>query len=170
MPTEKEVTPRIWAENGWIHCKVPFDSKISPAFVVELKNEINWKFRQYRKADNSWLVDPSCLEDLVRIARKYFPKIHVIGGREWTDPPDPSPETGRKSRQDAPKSRRIVQETGTYQVIAELLRSASIDTLKRVYRALAADFHPDRGGDEDMLRRLNVAWDKIQQERGRGVR
>lgn len=40
------------------------------------------------------------------------------------------------------------------------------EILKAVYVAWAKHHHPDVGGDEETFKRVNVAWDKIKEERG----
>jgi hypothetical protein len=161
MPS-RSVTPRIWADAGWLKCKTPY----LEAFNDALKTEIDWKLRQWNRQEKLWLIDPSCLDELVAVTRKYFPNVQVGDQPGPATGPRNRAETGREPRQEARQRPSAVRDDGTYQTVASLLRSASTDALKRVYWALAADFHPDRGGDGDMLRRLNVAWDKIQMERG----
>jgi curved DNA-binding protein CbpA len=38
--------------------------------------------------------------------------------------------------------------------------------MKAVYKAWAVNHHPDKGGDSETFKRINVAWDKIKEERG----
>ena len=40
------------------------------------------------------------------------------------------------------------------------------EILKAVYVAWAKHHHPDVGGDAETFKRVNVAWDKIKEERG----
>lgn len=157
MPA-KSVTPRIWVENGWLKCKTPYDETVTPRFAAELKSVINWKLRQWSPSEKVWLVDPSCLDELLEIARRHFPKT-VVMRETGAETAQSAPQEPRKRRQEQP-------DDGTYQTMANLLRVASTDALKRVYRALAADLHTDHGGDVETMKRLNVAWDRIRKERG----
>lgn len=45
--------------------------------------------------------------------------------------------------------------------------SASWEEVERAYRAKAKRHHPDLGGDEDAMRALNAAYDRIKQSRGK---
>ena len=36
--------------------------------------------------------------------------------------------------------------------------------IKKKYREMAMKHHPDRGGSEDMMKKVNTAWDSIQEE------
>lgn len=148
----KSETPRIWAESGWIKFKAAYDSIVTPLFAEELKHRVFWKLRQWSPSDKVWMVDPSALDDLIEIAKKHFPGVVVMNGQKT-----------------ATQSQGAAQdpfEDGTYGTVANLLRAASTASLKRIYLILAGDLHPDRGGDGDTMRRLNIAWDKIRSERG----
>jgi len=142
-----KVTPRIWAENGWIKCVTPY----SEEFVNELKGKISWRLRQWSPSERVWMVDPAALDDLMEVAQKFFPSIAVVKNGETSEPPESSVD---------------YLEDGTYGTMANMLRVASVDTLKRLYKNLAMDIHPDRGGDKDTMRLLNIAWDRIKLERG----
>ena len=45
--------------------------------------------------------------------------------------------------------------------------SAAWEDVERAYRAKAKVHHPDRGGDEDAMRALNEAYNRIKKLRGR---
>lgn len=36
--------------------------------------------------------------------------------------------------------------------------------IKKKYREMAMKHHPDRGGNEDMMKKVNNAWDRVQEE------
>lgn len=146
------VEPRIYLENGWIKCKLPYDQERTPKFAKELKERISWKFRQYSPSEKAWMIDPYYKDDLIAIAVKYFPNIKVDGKSQNQQKQEPAQQSGPKVN-------------GTYHSIAALLRVASSDSLKRIYKILAADLHTDKGGDEETMKQLNIAWDSIRKER-----
>lgn len=43
---------------------------------------------------------------------------------------------------------------------------ADLEVLQAAYRALAKKHHPDRGGDPEVMKLVNRAWDEVQRERG----
>jgi len=43
---------------------------------------------------------------------------------------------------------------------------ASDEEVKRAYRQKAKQYHPDRGGSEKMMKKINEAYRKISQDRG----
>lgn len=42
-------------------------------------------------------------------------------------------------------------------------RPATLDEGKALYRKLAAQYHPDHGGDTETMQRINAEWDAIRQ-------
>lgn len=145
----KSSGPVIWAEHGWVKFAAPYAQGVTQEFAKELKERIPVKLRQWSKMERVWLVDPSALDELVRIARRHFPGLHVANG----------------SRNDTSgdRQRPVVSVDDAFSTFASLLRKASVGCQAKVYRALAADLHPDHGGDLEVMRRLNVAWDCIKQ-------
>ena len=45
-------------------------------------------------------------------------------------------------------------------------KSTPSEIIKAVYKAWAVNHHPDKGGDADTFKRINVAYDQIKKERG----
>jgi hypothetical protein len=146
---------QIWAENGWVKCQTPFDKQKTPLFAEAVKTRIDCKLRQWSKSEGSWLVDPSCLDEIIEITREFYPDVLLLNG---------SPDAAAAAATPRPASEPL--NDGTYGTMAILLRAASPEALRRVYRDLAVDLHPDHGGDQETMRRLNTAWDRIKMERG----
>ena len=51
-------------------------------------------------------------------------------------------------------------------VVMGVHKNTPSEILKAVYVAWAKHHHPDVGGDEETFKRVNVAWDRIKEERG----
>jgi len=51
-------------------------------------------------------------------------------------------------------------------IILGVHRNTPPEIMKAVYHAWAKHHHPDVGGDEETFKKVNIAWDKIKQERG----
>lgn len=144
---------RIWAENGWIKFRAVYDPSLTPAFAESLKLRIPWKLRQWSPSEKVWMVDPSALDDLVEIARRFFPDVVISN-------------SGNGGKQERVQKEHFQDCETPYDAMADLMKVASFEAMKKVYKTLALDLHPDHGGDGDTMRVLNTAWDKICQQRG----
>ena len=51
-------------------------------------------------------------------------------------------------------------------VIMGIHRNTPPEIIKAVYKAWAVNHHPDKGGDSETFKRINVAYDQIKKERG----
>ena len=51
--------------------------------------------------------------------------------------------------------------------ILEVEPTASLDEIKKKYRSLAMRHHPDRGGDQEFFKRINVAYDTLSDQNKR---
>ena len=58
-------------------------------------------------------------------------------------------------------------ETDIFFRLLGLSPSASWEEIERAYRKKAKIHHPDHGGDEDAMRTLNEAYQRLKQIRGR---
>ena len=49
--------------------------------------------------------------------------------------------------------------------ILGLPKFASTDEIKKAYRKLAMECHPDRGGDEERMKKINVAYQILSEKK-----
>ena len=47
-----------------------------------------------------------------------------------------------------------------------LLDACPPETLKRIWRVIVQDLHPDRGGNPEKMTQANIAWGEIKRRRG----
>jgi hypothetical protein len=131
----------IWADGTWINVRTPYDKD----FVAALKNRLPYGARKWDGDQKVWQVDPSYDTELMAVLETYFEEVNVI-------------------EQEQPQIVAAL-DTGA-DPYAALLRFASDETLKKCYRMVALDVHPDRGGSSDSMTQANMAWDAIKKERG----
>jgi len=55
----------------------------------------------------------------------------------------------------------------TYYSVLGVSEDASQDEIKKAYRKLAKENHPDKGGDEEVFKKISVAYDAIGDENKR---
>jgi hypothetical protein len=135
--TDKRAT--LWVKDGYIFCKTPYHV----GFIAELKNDIPSHARSFLPADKVWRVAAAYHQDLMEVVTKYFgeptiveQEVHVVAvGGGGNDP------------------------------FSAMLRVAPDDVLKKVYRMIAAEIHPDKGGDPQAMVTLNAAWAAIKTDR-----
>jgi hypothetical protein len=129
------------------------DSYVFKSLIDALKNFVSPVYRRYEPATRKWVVGEPAAESFrhwLSYARATFnARIEWIGEadadpeREWT-PPKP----------ERPKA------SDPY-VTLHLLPSAPPEVVKAAYRALAVLNHPDKGGDEEKMKRLNEAYGRL---------
>ena len=56
---------------------------------------------------------------------------------------------------------------GDYYAILQVHPKAEPEVIQAAYRRLAAKYHPDAGGDEEHMKRINEAWDVLGDPRKR---
>jgi hypothetical protein len=130
-------TATLWAEAGWIHIRSPYNAQ----YVSDIKVEIDRSYRKWNPDSKTWSVDVSMLDTLITISERYF-TVNVI-------------------EQAVPE---VIVEGG-HDAYSELLSGLPNDVLKKVYRAIALECHPDKGADPKLLSAANVAWEKIKKLR-----
>jgi hypothetical protein len=61
----------------------------------------------------------------------------------------------------------MASETDLYRVL-QVDPGADLDVIQAAYRVLARRFHPDHAGNDAMMKRLNAAWEVLQDANRRG--
>lgn len=130
----------LFIKDSWIHVRTPYH----PKFIEALKTEIPWSSRKWSKEEKVWLVDPAYLDELITVCEPFF-DVSVL---------EPEPEVVVMLPADAGGD-----------PYSTMLRLASPDLCKKIYRLIAAELHPDRGGDASKMTDLNLAWEAIQKSR-----
>lgn len=130
----------LWVKDGYIFVKTPYVE----AFIQELKADIPYQARVFLKTEKVWRVDAAYHEDLHDVVKKHFGEPTIL----------------------EPEQKVVVLEGGTKDPFGAMLRVAPPDLLKKVYRMIAAEIHPDRGGKPEDMVTLNQAWDQIKKEKG----
>jgi hypothetical protein len=134
------------------------DTYIFKLLLDTLKSFVNPCYRYYDPGTRKWVVGEPATESFRRwlsYARTTFnAQVQWIGGEayadpeaEWTPPPPPRQK---------PKPKAV----DPYQVL-HLRETAPPELVKVAYRCLAQIHHPDRGGSEETMKRLNEAYGKL---------
>lgn len=131
----------LWVKDGYIFMHSPFNRE----FIDEFKADIPANARSWMVNDKVWRVAASYHEDLLSVVRKHFGEPTVV---------EPEPQV-------------VVQAAGGGDdPYGAMLRVAPPDLLKKIYRLIAAEIHPDKGGKPDDMVALNNAWAEVKKEKG----
>lgn len=82
----------------------------------------------------------------------------------WT-PPEPKPEPEPEPEQRGPYSRRRWEKTAPNEFdILGIPQDSDLSTIKKAFRKLAKVHHPDKGGDEEMFKKIQEAYEKLTKQ------
>ena len=128
--TEEKLAILQTNDPEWLAVITPYNRQ----FVEFFKINIEPRFRQPVYNENGkfvhWRVHRVCLEDIIKLIEDFFP--------------------GQEIESD------LVEDEGSW--IEEMFRVIPDGKVDLVYRALAQALHPDLGGDEELMKKLNTAY------------
>jgi hypothetical protein len=153
----------VWIEKGWINIRADFDSSLAPTLKAEIQPPSHRRWDDHadgsacpkgsRAGFNSgrcgckghgwWLVEPSHLDEVIPLLEALY-DVTVL-----------APEA-------PPAPQRLLTSGGGC-----LCSMASPDTLKQIYRLVALEAHPDKGGSTERMSEVNAMWMKMK--KGKGV-
>ena len=126
-------TMTIWLEDGMAMMRFPFDR----SFMDWLKSTFHPSERMYDPEKRVWGVQAGRVRELIGLAGRHFDHVEVMD--------DLAP---------------IASDDGSLR--AALLEGLPRPVLEKVYRCIMREVHPDMGGDLEMSKRVNVAWDRLR--------
>jgi len=136
------------------HIKLKSDNPDAFRLCIDtLKSAIAPDMRSYNPATREWFVD----EDATGRMRRWldYCRANLYAEVEWLDGETYDPEAEWK-----PPKKARPKAIDPYQTL-HLLPSAPPEVVKAAYRALAVLNHPDKGGDEEQMKRLNEAYGRL---------
>lgn len=78
----------------------------------------------------------------------------------WDASCSQAPQAGSEPEPEPRRPPRASQSTNS--AYHDMLASLPPEVLKKVYRFIAGEIHPDRGGSERIMQEVNAAWDRIK--------
>ena len=120
--------------SGWLKIIVPWIPGKTPDFVDELKSTIQPSHRSWNPDTKAWAVNEIFLEELIPMLQRYFDEI----------------ETDLTTEPTAPEN--------LFKPIFEALKGLPNGNLDKVYKQLAVAVHPDHGGSDELMTKLNQAY------------
>ncbi len=129
------------------------DTYVFKLLIETLKSFVNPCYRFYDPGTRKWVVGAPASQSLHRWLA--YARATFNARIEWIGEADADPE-----REWTPKEPARPKAVDPYKTL-HLLPSAPPEVVKAAYRALAVLNHPDKGGDEEAMKRLNAAYQKL---------
>lgn len=108
---------------------------------MDLKNYIDYGSRMWNAETKYWEVKDTCLGTLITILKKYF-------GENVTQT-----LTVDEKKSDNP-----------FREVFSILKKMPNSNIEKIYSALALAIHPDRGGSNDQMKALNMAYEEVKKK------
>jgi hypothetical protein len=129
-------------------------------FVSYLRG-LESRYRKFDPATKTWLVHESLLVAVILVAKKYFSVV------DCTDLPSRFQDRYERHRSST-EGRESSQASTTQEAYSKLhlLSTAPMSVVDAVYKALAMEKHPDRGGSTVEFQELSAAYAQIKEKKG----
>lgn len=132
-----------------------------PEFVECLKATIPGKNRRWDPDDKVWIVERVCEDELFSLVSDHYgdePEWDENVAPGYEAPAPGKPKTSPPA--DPPSEGKFPAEMA-WSVLG-LVPAVDPDVAKSAYRILSRKFHPDHGGSNEKMARLNTAWEIIK--------
>ncbi len=123
----------IWVESGELRFRMPYDE----IAIADFKDSFCADWRRYL-GKGVWALVITQQARFEQFCRRHFGSVVYLGEL----PPAVEIETYASE-------------------LAEIVHELPGDLVKKVYKLLIFETHPDRGGDADLARRVNEAFRKL---------
>ena len=135
------------------HVKLKSDDPQAFRLCIDtLKSSIAPDQRSYNPTTREWFVDEDATDRMRRWLE--YCRANLYAEVEWLDgAADADPDAEWKPPPSKPRPKSI----DPYRTL-HLLPSAPPEVIRAAFKALAMKHHPDHGGDEEQMKRLNAAF------------
>ena len=130
----------LWSESGRIRLRFDYNRALVEAF----KGLVQPAHRSWTPEGKTWSFDPAYLDQVHALLTTHGYEVTVLSSQA---PPPPQLASGQSPE-------------------ARYLEGLSDEVLRKIHRVVAFELHPDRGGNPDVLARLNSTMDEIRRRRG----
>lgn len=141
-------------------------------YVEAIKFIIPLRDRTWDPDSKVWIVTKRYYAAAVALVRHFYGEgfIDSVGGvteaqaMDWEERFEAWKSFGAKKKtyEGRPKMAHADSNSGPYAALY-LLPNAPPQLIKAAYRTLAVLYHPDKGGDVELMKRINGAYEKLKQ-------
>lgn len=135
----KEASILRGTKEGWLLVSAPYFPDITPHLVEDLKSYIDSSSRRWNPDTKFWEVKETCLETLITILKKHF-RDNVTQNLTAEEP----------------------VSSNLFKPVLEALKQLPNGQMDKVYRALSMACHPDAGGSNELMSKLNQAYQEVK--------
>lgn len=141
-------TARIYANEDVVIIKAPFRAD----FVDDLKALLPRHKRYYNPEDKTWETHPEYLEEVIALARRYYTNVLVDEFEAFEAQEEEPRSKGKAEPKAEPKN------GDPWMAIKQFMTK---DAYKSLFRLLAKEHHPDKGGDGEKMKAVNTLFEKL---------
>jgi len=105
-------------------------------FIDALKLNVPAKKRLYSDFDKAWITMLDQFDKIAHICEKYFDEVQLFN---FPEPQVAASSWGK----------------------LYLVEGAPLEVVRAAYKALAIKYHPDKGGDQEIMKNINIAYKDI---------
>ena len=120
---------------GWVDVVSPYD----PDYIEDLKTVIQPSHRIWDKDQRVWHVNEMFLEELVGLLQMHFDEVTT----DLVEPAEPA-------------------TSNMFKPVFEALKGMPDGAIDKVYKSLAFALHPDHGGSNELMTKLNGAYQEAK--------
>ena len=114
-------------------------------FVDTLKAQVPAAYRRWNPDTKTWMVQGPYDTTAIRVLRQFFSSAEI------DEKPGSRPIFTQRSGCSCDAAHKALY----------VCQDAPLDVVKAVYRVLAKKNHPDAGGDQERMRAINSAYERI---------
>lgn len=144
-------------ESGWTAVWFAYRADL----VETLKAKLPQKFRRWDAGNRQWLIAPEAWPQALRV----FQRFGLFGGGDAQGDMGAG-HSDTRADAGAPRGSEGLHRPGPAGdgadpfMVLYVHPQAPREVIQAAYRALAGVYHPDRGGDGEMMTRLNLAYER----------
>lgn len=128
-----------------------------------LRYNVSSDYRYYE--DSYWFVHSKHLFEIIELAYKQTGRVDYSGLDDYIQMDIANAKQGWNVNPQKPAVVKPTKDlTNAYSTL-HLLPSASFCIVSAVWRCLAKENHPDRGGDAELFRKYSEAFEQIKKEK-----
>lgn len=134
----------------------------SPEFLADMKRVVDYRFREWKPGKKVWVVKAAVFDKVHELFDQHFPGVELKVAEAAAELIRKKYESGVNYR-----SPKAPVSWGPYKELY-LDEDAPDCVVNAAYKALARMYHPDLGGDTEIMSRINRAYEAIQTLRDAG--